>query len=82
MLAPEFTDYHTRTQYQAYDITTMLKAGDNVIAALLGDGWYAGGIGLAQALSGKARNIYGDHPRFLVQLEIAGVWRCETHRHR
>jgi alpha-L-rhamnosidase len=70
VLAPEFTDYHTRTQYQAYDITPLLHDGDNVIAALLGDGWYAGGIGLAQALIGKARNIYGDHPRLLVQLEV------------
>jgi len=57
-----------RTQYQAYDVTPLLQPGDNVIAALLGDGWYAGGIGLAQALIGKPRNIYGDHPRFLAQL--------------
>lgn len=71
ILAPEFTDYHTRTQYQAYDVTTMLQPGENVIAALLGDGWYAGGIGLSQALIRKPRNIYGDHPRFLAQLEIA-----------
>jgi alpha-L-rhamnosidase len=70
VLAPEFTDYHRRTQYQAYDVTQMLKAGDNVIGAYLGDGWYAGGIGLAQALVDKPRNIYGDHPRFIAQLEI------------
>ena len=75
VLAPEFTDYHKRTQYQAYDVTPMLQAGDNVIGALLGDGWYAGGIGLAQALIGKPRNIYGDHPRFLAQLEIASAAR-------
>ena len=70
VLAPEFTDYHTRTQYQAYDVTPLLQTGENVIAALLGDGWYAGGIGLAQALIQKPRNIYGDHPRFLAQLEM------------
>ena len=70
-LAPEFTDYRTRTQYQAYDVTALLRSGDNVIAASLGDGWYAGGIGLSQALTGKLRNTYGDHPRFLAQLEIA-----------
>ena len=70
VLAPEFTDYHTRTQYQAYDVTSMLRAGDNVIGAILGDGWYAGGVGLAQALIRKPRNIYGDHPRFFAQLEI------------
>jgi alpha-L-rhamnosidase len=70
LLAPEFTDYHTRTQYQAYDVTSLLRAGTNAIGALLGDGWYAGGIGLAQALLKKPRNIYGDHPRLIAQLEI------------
>jgi alpha-L-rhamnosidase len=70
VLAPEFTDYHVRTQYQAYDVTSLLKNGENVIAAQLGDGWYAGGIGLAQALIHKSRNIYGDHPRFIAQLDI------------
>src|SRR5256714_6157667 len=70
LLAPEITDYHTRTQYQAYDVTALLRTGANVIGALLGDGWYAGGIGLAQALIKKPRNIYGNHPRLIAQLEI------------
>lgn len=70
LLAPEFTDYHSRTQYQAYDVTNLLKAGSNAIGALLGDGWYAGSLGLAQSLVKKPRNIYGNHPRFLAQLEI------------
>jgi alpha-L-rhamnosidase len=70
LLAPEFTDYHARTQYQAYDVTALLRAGDNAIGATVGDGWYAGGIGLGQALIKKPRNIYGDHPRFIAQLEI------------
>jgi alpha-L-rhamnosidase len=70
LLAPEFTDYHTRTQYQAYDVTSLLRSGPNAIGALLGDGWYAGGIGLAQALIQKPRNIYGNHPRLIAQLEI------------
>lgn len=70
LLAPEFTDYHTRTQYQAYDVTSLLRPGANVIGAVLGDGWYAGGIGLARSLVKKSRNIYGDHPRFIAQLEI------------
>lgn len=70
LLAPEFTDYHTRTQYQTYDVTPLLRAGDNCLGAILGDGWYAGGIGLGQALIKKPRNIYGDHPRFIAQLEI------------
>jgi alpha-L-rhamnosidase len=70
LLAPEFTDYQTRTQYQAYDVTGLLKTGANAIGAVLGDGWYAGGIGLARSLIKKPRNIYGDHPRLIAQLEI------------
>lgn len=70
LLAPEFTDYHSRTQYQAYDVTSLLRPGANVVAAVLGDGWYAGGIGLARSLVKKARTIYGDHPRFIAQLEV------------
>jgi len=70
LLAPEFTDYHARTQYQAYDVTSLLKPGANAIGALLGDGWYAGSVGLAQMALKKKRNIYGDHPRFIAQLEV------------
>ncbi|MBI1762040.1 MAG: glycoside hydrolase family 78 protein [Acidobacteria bacterium] len=70
ILAPEFTDYHTRTQYQAYDVTALLKPGANAIGALLGDGWYAGKIGLAEILVKQARGTYGIHPRLLAQLEI------------
>lgn len=70
LLAPEFTDYHTRTQYQAYDVTALLRPGANAIGAVLGDGWYAGGVGLAQMALKKKRNIYGDHPRFIAQLEV------------
>ena len=70
LLAPEFTDYHSRTQYQAYDVTAYLRPGANLIGAMLGDGWYAGGIGLARSVMKKPRNIYGDHPRLIAQLEI------------
>src|SRR5262249_44337312 len=78
ILAPEFTDYHTRTQYQAYDVTSLLENGENVIGAVLGDGWYAGGIGLARGAVKKPRNIYGDHPRLIDQLEVElANWKTE-----
>ena len=70
LLAPEFTDYNSRTQYQAYDVTELLRPGTNAIGAELGDGWYAGSVGLAQMALKKKRNIYGDHPRFIAQLEV------------
>ncbi len=66
LLTPGWTDYHTRLQYQTYDVTELLREGDNVLGALLGDGWYAGTIGWQ-----AERNHYGPYPlRLLAQLEI------------
>ncbi len=71
VLAPEWTRYDTRVQYQAYDVTSLLKPGANALGALLGDGWYAGRIGLSDAFAGyPRRGLYGDKPQLLVQLEI------------
>ena len=44
VLAPGWTDFHRRVQYQIYDLTTLLQSGPNAVAILLGDGWYAGHI--------------------------------------
>ena len=42
VLTPGWTSYKTRLQYQTYDVTDLLRGGDNAIGALLGDGWYRG----------------------------------------
>jgi alpha-L-rhamnosidase len=64
ILAPEWTDYHTRIQYQTYDVTKLLRGGDNAVGAVIGDGWYAGLVGIAGRLH------YGPRLGFLLQLEI------------
>ncbi|GMU36762.1 MAG: family 78 glycoside hydrolase catalytic domain [Phycisphaerae bacterium] len=70
-LAPEWTDYHRRVQYQAYDVTALLRQGENVIGATLGDGWYAGEIGLTGLVpGGPPRAIYGRLPALLLKLEL------------
>jgi alpha-L-rhamnosidase len=61
---PGWTDYNKRVQYQTYDVTSMLRQGDNAIGALLGDGWYAGNIGFA------GTHVYGRQPWFLGQLRV------------
>ncbi len=71
LLAPEWTDYHTRVQYQTYDVTGQLRSGENVIGALVGDGWYAGRLGMSDTLFGRLRAVYGRKPQLLAQLEIA-----------
>jgi alpha-L-rhamnosidase len=63
---PGWTDYRMRIQYQTYDVTWMLRRGENVISALVGDGWYCGHIGMA------GNKYYGNDPRLIAQLEIEG----------
>lgn len=65
ILAPEWTDYNHRVQYQTFDVTEMLHQRENVIAATLGEGWYAGRTSF---LAG--RRHYGNKPKLIVQLEI------------
>jgi alpha-L-rhamnosidase len=73
VLAPEWTDYHKRIQYQTYEVRDLLVCGENVVGVILGDGWYAGRIGLANIVpDGRQRGIYGLRPRLLLQLEIEG----------
>ena len=41
LLAPGWTDFHKRVQYQTYDVTSMVNAGVNTIGVELGGGWYS-----------------------------------------
>jgi alpha-L-rhamnosidase len=62
--APGWTDYAKRVQYQTYEVTHLLKKGDNAFGTILGTGWYAGHVGM------MGRHIYGTIPRFLMQLML------------
>ncbi len=62
---PGRTDYEVRIQYDTFDITAGLKRGENVLGAILGDGWYCGHTG------SRDRQRYGDRPALLAQVEIA-----------
>ncbi|MGQ9524689.1 MAG: family 78 glycoside hydrolase catalytic domain, partial [Armatimonadota bacterium] len=64
VFAPGWTDYKIRVQYQTYDVTSLVREGRNAIGAVLGDGWYAGHVGLG------GRNRYGPYPTFMCQLEV------------
>lgn len=65
VLSPGWTDFGKRVHYLGYDVTNHVKQGENVIGAVLGDGWYASYL----AFTGK-RRYYGGDPRFLAQLRI------------
>ena len=63
-LAPGWTDYNTRIQYQSYDVTDQLEGGDNAFGAEIAGGWYAGNV----AMFGDS--IYGSDTSLIAQLRI------------
>lgn len=65
VFTPGWTSYNKRLQYQTYDVTNLLRRGENAVGVLLGDGWYRGNIGF----SGQ-RNFYGDRLALLIQIQI------------
>ena len=65
-LAPGLSQYNKHHYYQTYDVTDMLKAGENGIQALLGEGWWSGDI----TYGGGTRNYFGDQLALLACLEV------------
>ncbi|WP_406142214.1 alpha-L-rhamnosidase [Streptomyces sp. NBC_01089] len=63
-LAPGWTDYHHRVQYQTYDVTSLLAPGANALGLTVGSGWYAGHV------ASFGPHQYGDIPAVLAQLEV------------
>ena len=41
LLAPELTQYDRRINYQTYDITDILREGENGIGVILSSGWWS-----------------------------------------
>jgi alpha-L-rhamnosidase len=66
VFAPGWTDYNKRVYYQTYDVTDLLRRGENALGVVLGHGWYSGHLGWNLADRGQ----YGKNPRALVQLEV------------
>ena len=67
VLAPGTGDYKKRLTVQRYDVTGLLRAGENELTVTLGDGWYRGGVGID-----GLRNYYGSDLALLCQLEMDG----------
>ncbi|KAI1819661.1 glycoside hydrolase family 78 protein [Xylaria intraflava] len=55
VLAPGWQSYNHRLIYDTYDVTSLVRNGQNAIGIQVGEGWYAGRIGFD-----TARNIWGD----------------------
>ena len=65
VLSPGWTSYNKRLQYQVYDVTSLLQQGENVLGAMLGDGWYRGPLGWVSSWG-----IYGKTLGLLAQIHI------------
>ncbi|MCD6286920.1 MAG: glycoside hydrolase family 78 protein [Anaerolineae bacterium] len=67
VFTPGYTPYDKQLQYQVYDVTALLKEGENALGAILGDGWYRGKVYVA-----NNRNVYG------ARLGLLALLRVET----
>ncbi|MFJ2172371.1 alpha-L-rhamnosidase [Streptomyces sp. NPDC087851] len=63
-LAPGWTDYGKRAQYQTYDVTALVGPGANALGVTVAAGWYAGNI------AWFGTHNYGERPALLTQLEV------------
>lgn len=62
-LTPGWTSYNKTLQVQEYNVTSLLKEGENIIAITVNEGWYCGGL-----IWLKKRNIYGQQSAVCAEL--------------
>ena len=65
IMAPGYTDFRRRVQYQTYDVTDMISVGKNELTVQLADGWYRGSVG-----AWGRKNEYGKETKLLAQMEL------------
>jgi len=67
VLTPGSSNYNFEIKYQTYDVSKLLKEGENEIEIIAGDGWYRSTSGVD-----GDRNLYGDTVSVIARLEIEG----------
>ncbi|MEV3964246.1 family 78 glycoside hydrolase catalytic domain [Nocardia sp. NPDC050193] len=65
VLAPGWTSYRHRLQVSSYDVTDLITQGQNVVGAVVGEGWAVGRFGF----EGKNHH-YADRPALFLELEL------------
>lgn len=58
-----WTDYKKRVYSRSYDVTGLVRPGENALGAVIADGWFSGHVL-------NARDFYGKNPRVRVQLHV------------
>jgi alpha-L-rhamnosidase len=66
-LAPGSTSYRYHLDVQTYDVTDLLQPGENVLAAVVSDGWWRGQVGFS-----RETECFGKDVALLAQLEVDG----------
>ena len=66
-MAPGWTEYKSRIQYQTYDVTDLINEGKNCLASVVSDGWFMGPLAGWQE---DSRCKFGHERAFFAQLEI------------
>ena len=66
-LTPGFTAYRRRLQVQRYDVTSLLRSGENAWGFLLSDGWWRGQNHLFRFV-----DVFGDTVAVLAELHVTG----------
>ena len=82
---PGWTVYNKRLQYQVYDVSGLLKKGENAVGVTLGSGWFRGSLAW-----NDNKNLYGKELALLMQIDISytdgsvksiitdGSWKSST----
>jgi alpha-L-rhamnosidase len=68
-LAPGWTDYRDRIDYQTHDVTGLLHSGENLVTVTIADGWWSGYVGFDPRRSGAH---YGANPALIAELHLDG----------
>ncbi|MBQ3223152.1 MAG: family 78 glycoside hydrolase catalytic domain [Clostridia bacterium] len=63
VLSPMYNDYNLWIQTMTFDVTDLLRTGENEISVMLGEGWYMGQFGFG----GGAKCIFGDKMQLLLE---------------
>lgn len=63
---PGMTQYNKTLMYQTYDVTSLLKEGNNAWGAILNEGWWSGDI----TFTPENWNYFGDRQALFAQLII------------
>ena len=63
---PGSTQYNKTHLYRTFDVTDLLRSGENAMGAVLGEGWWSGGA----TFMGEYWNFFGDRQSLLAKLVI------------